>query len=106
MQYLFGDFVVSVCTFMSRGNAPKGLIVEVQYLPCASTNYGESSQVQNNMIDKLMDEFMSLLAGPDDPVKKPVTNLLGLFDKLGLAHDYSLKHTAIQYVAAFNLLRK
>ncbi|ETW09907.1 hypothetical protein, variant [Aphanomyces invadans] len=103
MQFLFGDFLVSICTFVCRANTPTGLTVEVQYKPCSVV--GDANQ------DKLLDEFMSILADstPADaasPVKKPIANILGLFHKLKLGDEYSHKHTAIQYVAAFNLLRK
>ncbi|DAZ92857.1 TPA: hypothetical protein N0F65_012473 [Lagenidium giganteum] len=94
-QYIVGDFVVSICTFMSRNNVPRGLVLEVQYTPC----YTVSS------VETLFDEFLSALA-PLELLRKPIDNMVGLFDKVGLPSDYSLKHTALQYVAAFNILRK
>ncbi|CAK4084655.1 unnamed protein product [Aphanomyces euteiches] len=119
MQFVFGDFIVSICTFVCRASTPTGLILEVQYAPCSVI--GDSHQ------DKLLDEFMAILAETPpttassssaaaaaaaaaaevvSPVKKPIANILGLFHKLKLGEEYSLKHTAIQYVAAFNILRK
>lgn len=95
-QYAVGDFVVSVCTFMSRNNQPRGLVIEVQYAPC----YTVSS------VETLFDEFLANLVS-EDRLRKPIDNMHALFDKVGLpAADYSLKHTALQYVAAFNILRK
>lgn len=94
-QYVVGDFLVSVCTFMSRNNQPRGLVVEVQYTPCRTVAH----------IDHLLDEFLESLSSLDR-VRKPVENLSALFDKAQLrSGDYSLKHTALQYVAAFNILR-
>ncbi|CAH0481314.1 unnamed protein product [Peronospora belbahrii] len=95
-QYVVGDFLVSVCTFMSRNNVPRGLIIEVQYSPCYTVSH----------VDPLIDEFLSNFASPDH-LRKPVENLSALFEKVGLPNtEYSLKHTALQYVAAFNILRK
>ncbi|RLN05683.1 hypothetical protein BBJ28_00012517 [Nothophytophthora sp. Chile5] len=95
-QYAVGDFVVSVCTFMSRNNLPRGLIIEVEYAPCYTVS----------PVDLLLDEFLSNFA-PHERLRKPVDNLPALFEKVGLPPaEYSLKHTALQYVAAFNILRK
>uniref|UniRef100_K3W9S9 Mediator of RNA polymerase II transcription subunit 20 n=1 Tax=Globisporangium ultimum (strain ATCC 200006 / CBS 805.95 / DAOM BR144) TaxID=431595 RepID=K3W9S9_GLOUD len=97
-QYAVGDFVVSVCTFMSRNNQPRGLVIEVQYSPC----YTVSS------VETLFDEFLANFA-PEDRLRKPIDNMHALFDKVfGMpsSAEYSLKHTALQYVAAFNILRK
>ncbi|KAG1692871.1 hypothetical protein V7S43_017794 [Phytophthora oleae] len=95
-QYVVGDFVVSVCTFMSRNNLPRGLIIEVQYSPCYTVSH----------VDMLIDEFLSNFASHDH-LRKPVDNMPALFEKVGLPNsEYSLKHTALQYVAAFNILRK
>ncbi|KUF87255.1 hypothetical protein AM588_10001444 [Phytophthora nicotianae] len=91
-----GDFVVSVCTFMSRNNLPRGLIIEVQYSPCYTVSH----------VDLLIDEFLSNFASHEH-LRKPVDNMPALFEKVGLPNnEYSLKHTALQYVAAFNILRK
>lgn len=88
--------MVGVCTFMSRNNVPRGLVLEVQYTPC----YTVSS------IDTLLDGFLANFAA-EERFRKPIDNLQVVFDKVGLpASDYSLKHTALQYVAAFNILRK
>ncbi|ETK75564.1 hypothetical protein F441_18235 [Phytophthora nicotianae CJ01A1] len=95
-QYVVGDFVVSVCTFMSRNNLPRGLIIEVQYSPCYTVSH----------VDLLIDEFLSNFASHEH-LRKPVDNMPALFEKVGLPNsEYSLKHTALQYVAAFNILRK
>ncbi|UIZ26897.1 hypothetical protein KXD40_002382 [Peronospora effusa] len=95
-QYIVGDFVVSVCTFMSRNNQPRGLIIEVQYSPCYTVSH----------VDTLIDEFLSNCTSHDH-LRKPVENMTALFEKAGLPNsEYSLKHTALQYVAAFNILRK
>ncbi|KAH7481732.1 hypothetical protein PRIC1_014828 [Phytophthora ramorum] len=95
-QYVVGDFVVSVCTFMSRNNLPRGLIIEVQYSPCYTVSH----------VDMLIDEFLGNFASHDH-LRKPVENMPALFEKVGLPNsEYSLKHTALQYVAAFNILRK
>ncbi|RHY34461.1 hypothetical protein DYB32_000936 [Aphanomyces invadans] len=93
-----GKFEVRKGILQSMANS-----AHVQYKPCSVV--GDANQ------DKLLDEFMSILADstPADaasPVKKPIANILGLFHKLKLGDEYSHKHTAIQYVAAFNLLRK
>ncbi|TYZ66849.1 hypothetical protein PybrP1_002468 [[Pythium] brassicae (nom. inval.)] len=57
-------------------------------------------------LETLFDEFLGHLV-PEERVRKPVESLAALFDKVGLPPtDYSLKHTALQYVAAFNILRK
>ncbi|TDH65864.1 hypothetical protein CCR75_007618 [Bremia lactucae] len=95
-QYVVGDFVVSVCTFMSRNNLPRGLIIEVQYSPCYAASH----------LDMLIDEFLGNLTSHDH-LHKPLNNVLALFDKVGLpTSEYSLKHTVLQYVAAYNILRK
>jgi hypothetical protein len=95
-QYAIGDFVVSVCTFMPRSNVPRGIVMEIQYAPCYTVA----------PIETLFDEFLANFT-TDDRVRKPVDALPTLFDKVGLSQgDYSLKHTALQYVAAFNILRK
>ncbi|KAI9907702.1 hypothetical protein PsorP6_004704 [Peronosclerospora sorghi] len=95
-QYVVGDFVVSVCTFMSRNNLPRGLLVEVQYSPCYTVAH----------VDVLIDEFLHNFASLDY-LRKPVDNIKAMFEKVGLPNsEYSLKHTALQYVAAFNILRK
>lgn len=95
-QYAVGDFIVSVCTFMPRSNVPRGIVLEVQYAPCHTVTPS----------DALFDEFLSHFS-TDDKVRKPIDSLMALFDKVGLSSaDYSLKHTALQYVAAFNILRK
>ncbi|GLE01691.1 hypothetical protein PINS_up010525 [Pythium insidiosum] len=95
-QYTVGDFVVSVCMFMPRNKVPGGLIMEVQYSPC----YTVSS------IETLFDEFLANFTS-EDRIKKPIDSINTLFDKVGLSmSDYSLKHTALQYVAVFNLLRR
>lgn len=81
---------------MSRNNQPRGLVIEVQYSPC----YTVSS------VETLFDEFLSNFVS-EDRLRKPIDNMNALFDKVGLpSADYSLKHTALQYVAAFNILRK
>lgn len=95
MKYAVGDFMVTVCTLMSRNNVPRGLVIEVQYTAC----YTASS------VETFFDEFFTLLIPPEN-IRKPVENLSLLFEKAGLLKDYGLKHTAIQYVAAFNILRK
>uniref|UniRef100_M4BL29 Mediator of RNA polymerase II transcription subunit 20 n=1 Tax=Hyaloperonospora arabidopsidis (strain Emoy2) TaxID=559515 RepID=M4BL29_HYAAE len=95
-QYIVGDFRVSVCTFISRNNLPRGLIVEVQYAPCYTVSH----------VDMLIDEFLSNFASHGQ-LRKPMENMPALFEKAGLPNsEYSLKHTALQYVAAFNILRK
>ncbi|TMW60363.1 hypothetical protein Poli38472_000405 [Pythium oligandrum] len=95
-QFAIGDFIVSVCTFMPRNNVPRGLVMEVQYAPC----YTVSS------VETLFDEFL-LNFTTEESLRKPIDNINALFDKVGLpSGDYSLKHTALQYVAAFNILRK
>ncbi|OQR99298.1 hypothetical protein ACHHYP_07126 [Achlya hypogyna] len=107
MQFVFGDFTIGICTFVCRGSTPTGLVLEIQYTPCSVLS--DPSQ------DKLLDELLVTIttgtettptANPADSITKPVANLLALFDKVGLPAQYSLKHTAIQYVAAFNILRK
>lgn len=81
---------------MSRNNQPRGLVIEVQYAPCYTVS----------PVETLFDEFLAHLV-TDDRLRKPIENVSALFDKVGLpSADYSLKHTALQYVAAFNILRK
>jgi hypothetical protein len=80
---------------MSRNNLPRGLLLEVQYTPC----YGVVA------VENLFDEFIFNLI-PNEKTRKPIENMNGMMDKVGLIGEYSLKHTALQYVGAFNILRK
>ncbi|GMF15764.1 unnamed protein product [Phytophthora fragariaefolia] len=81
---------VEIYAFKSDGQ------FEVQYSPCYTVSH----------VDMLIDEFLSNFASHDH-LRKPVENMPALFDKVGLPNtEYSLKHTALQYVAAFNILRK
>ncbi|KAF1330325.1 Wrky transcription factor 19, partial [Globisporangium splendens] len=97
-QYAVGDFVVSVCTFMSRNNQPRGLVIEVQYSPC----YTVSS------VETLFDEFLANFA-QEDRLRKPIDNMHALFDKVfgtPSSAEYSLKHTALQSRVAASPVRR
>ncbi|KAF1774042.1 hypothetical protein GQ600_21208 [Phytophthora cactorum] len=66
------------------------------YSPCYTVSH----------VDMLIDEFLGNFASHEH-LRKPVDNMPALFEKVGLPNsEYSLKHTALQYVAAFNILRK
>ncbi|CCI49971.1 unnamed protein product [Albugo candida] len=95
VRYAVGDFNVSICAFMSRNNIPRGIVVEIQYSPC----------YEFPAVETLFDEFIQMLA-PNTTIRKPINNLTAYYQSVGLSSVYSLKHTALQYVEAFNILRK
>ncbi|OQR96561.1 hypothetical protein THRCLA_07241, partial [Thraustotheca clavata] len=119
MHFIFGDFAVGICTFVYRGSTPTGLVIEVQYTPCSNIVDLNQEKVLDELLQTIVMGTQTVTtAEATDAIKKPVNNLLALYAKCGLDprigldiksnsdQKYTLKHTAIQYVAAFNILRK
>ncbi|KAG3116191.1 hypothetical protein PI124_g5384 [Phytophthora idaei] len=89
---------VEIYAFKSDGQfeGTQYVVGDFVYSPCYTVSH----------VDMLIDEFLGNFASHEH-LRKPVDNMPALFEKVGLPNsEYSLKHTALQYVAAFNILRK
>ena len=93
LTFILGDFLVTICIIKSRNGVPKGITVEAEYTPCPSISRTKV----------LLDEFKNLLG------KGHCVDMLDFwkFTKAAseLPDNCTARHVALQYIAAFNVMR-
>lgn len=88
-QYLLGDFMVKIGSVI-LGQTTKGIVVEVEYLPC----------VIPNRCNDLLEEFI----GNIGPFDSKITANFNYGEVAQLPDTYSFQHTTYQYVALLKSL--
>lgn len=99
-HYEMGDFRIGISIFKGRNDVPKGIVIELQYIPCSKSNHSKLGfEVYDGMFNELQHVFGNV-------AKIKQMNSIELYEHCNIEKDeFAAKHIALQYVAAFAILK-